>query len=72
MLTSTKLPIISGFDERLETNIVEQNRNNHQYKTKKHYKLKNTLNNLDIKVNMPEEGIKKINNMKKQFEDNDI
>ena len=72
MLTSTKLPIISNFGERLETNIVEQNRNNHQYKAKKHYKLKNSFKNLDIKVNMSEKGIKKINNMKKQFEDNDI
>ena len=59
MLTSTKLPAITNLDERLETNIVEQNRNNHQHKTKKHYKLKNTINNLEIKVNMYEEEIKK-------------
>ena len=68
MLTSNKLPVISSFDERIETNIVEQNRNNHLHKTKKHYKLKNTINNLEIKVNMPEEEIKKINNGKKKVE----
>ena len=68
MLTSTKLPVISSFDERVETTIIEQNRNNHNHKTKKHYKLKNTINNLEIKVNMPEEEIKKINHAKKKVE----
>jgi len=77
--TSTKLPMISGFDslhyERLDTNIGEQNRNNHEHnhnhnhdKTKKHYKLKTHIDNAEIKDNMPDEGVKDAKNIKKLIE----
>jgi hypothetical protein len=75
--TSTKLPMISGFDslhyERLDTNIGEQNRNNHEHnhnhhKTKKHYKLKTHIDNAEIKDNMPDEGAKDAKNIKKLIE----
>jgi hypothetical protein len=77
--TSTKLPMISGFDslhyERLDTNIGEQNRNNHEHnhnhnhhKTKKHYKLKTHIYNAEIKDNMPDEGVKDAKNIKKLIE----
>ena len=59
--TSTKLPLITGFDslngDRIETNIGEYNKNNQANKTKKHYKLKKHIDNLEIK-SMPEEDEK--------------
>ena len=77
--TSTKLPMISGFDslhyERIDTNIGEQNRkyhahnhNDNYHKTKKHYKLKTHVDNAEIKDNMPDEGAKDAKNIKKLIE----
>ena len=62
--TSTKLPIISGFEnlnhDRIETDIGEQNNHNHHnhHKTKKHYRLKTHISNAEIKDNPPDEDFK--------------
>ena len=68
--TSTKLPLITGFDslngDRIETNIGEHNKNNQANKTKKHYKLKKHIDNLEIKL-MPEED-EKVKSTKKLIE----
>ena len=62
--TSTKLPIISGFEnlnhDRIETNIGEHNNHNHHnhHKTRKHYRLKTHISNAEIKDNPPDEDFK--------------
>ena len=68
--TSTKLPIISGFEnlnhDRIETDIGEQNNHNHHnhHKTKKHYRLKTHISNAEIKDNPPDEDFKDSKNIK--------
>ena len=72
--TSTKLPIIWGFEslnnDRIETNIGEQNNLNHHnhHKTKKHYRLKTHIANAEIKDNPPDEDIKDSKNKRKLIE----
>ena len=72
--TSTKLPIISGFEslnhDRIETNIGEQNNLNHHnhHKTKKHYRLKTHIANAEIKDNPPDEDFKDSKNKIKLIE----
>ena len=72
--TSTKLPIIWGFEslnnDRIETNIGEQNNLNHHnhHKTKKHYRLKTNIANAEIKDNPPDEDIKDSKNKRKLIE----
>ena len=72
--TSTKLPIISGFEnlnhDRIETDIGEQNNHNHHnhHKTKKHYRLKTHISNAEIKDNPPDEDIKDSKNKIKLIE----
>jgi hypothetical protein len=72
--TSTKLPIISGFEnlnhDRIETNIGEKNNHNHHnhHKTKKHYRLKTHIANAEIKDNPPDEDIKDSKNKIKLIE----
>ena len=69
--TSTKLPIIWGFEslnnDRIETNIGEQNNLNHHnhHKTKKHYRLKTHISNAEIKDNPPDEDFKDSKNKRK-------
>ena len=58
-LTSKKLPLVSNFEdlikqERIDTNIAEINKENKSKNKKKTYKLKNTINNNDININLPE------------------
>ena len=72
--TSTKLPIISGFEnlnhDRIDTNIGEQNNHNHHnhHKTKKHYRLKTHIANAEIKDNPLDEDIKDSKNKIKLIE----
>ena len=72
--TSTKLPIIWGFEslnhDRIETNIGGQNNHNHHnhHKTKKHYRLKTHIANAEIKDNPPDEDIKDSKNKIKLIE----
>ena len=77
--TSTKLPIISGFEnfniDRIDTNLGEQNNNNnnqhhhhHHHKGKKHYKLKTHIDNTEVKDNEPGEDIKEMKKTKKLIE----
>ena len=60
------LPKITGFEEfnmdlkNNNNNIRETNNQSNINKNKKHYKLKNIINNLEIKVSLPEEEIKRI------------
>ena len=60
ILTSTKLPILTGLDdaklEKTETNNGELNINQNRHKVKIIYKLKKTIDKLEIKT-MPEEEI---------------
>ena len=68
LLTSTKLPLISNFDDKLDTNDISNLRKNIGHKTKKHYKLKKNINNIEIKVNLPEEESKRIESSKNALE----
>ena len=53
ILTSTKLPRITNFDEKLDMNEIGNLRKVNGHKTKKHYKLK-ANSNLNLKINLPE------------------
>jgi len=72
-LTSKMLPKITGFEEfnmdlKNNNNIREMNNQSNINKNKKHYKLKNIINNLEIKVSLPEEEIKKDKDSNKKLE----
>ena len=63
-LTSKKLPLVSNFEdlikqERIDTNIAEINKENKSKNKKKTYKLKNTINNNDININLPESNTRR-------------
>ena len=67
------LPKITGFEEfnmdlKNNNNIRETNNQSNINKNKKHYKLKNIINNLEIKVSLPEEEIKKNKDSNKKLE----
>jgi hypothetical protein len=67
------LPKITGFEEfnmdlKNNNNIRETNNQSNLNKNKKHYKLKNIINNLEIKVSLPEEEIKKNKDSNKKLE----
>ena len=67
------LPKITGFEEfnmdlKNNNNIREMNNQSNINKNKKHYKLKNIINNLEIKVSLPEEEIKKDKDSNKKLE----
>ena len=67
------LPKITGFEEfnmdlKNNNNIRETNNQSNINKNKKHYKLKNIINNLEIKVSLPEEEIKKDKDSNKKLE----
>ena len=72
-LTSKMLPKITGFEEfnmdlKNNNNIRETNNQSNINKNKKHYKLKNIINNLEIKVSLPEEEINKNKDSNKKLE----
>ena len=69
LLTSNKLPRLSNFEDlmkdRIETNIIELNKeNNNKSKNKISYKLKNN-NNLEINVTLPDKDVRKTQSNKK-------
>ena len=68
LLTSTKLPLITSLDDKLNLNEIGHLRKSHGHKTKKHYKLKTNINNLEIRVNLPEDELKKIESSKNALE----
>jgi hypothetical protein len=72
-LTSKMLPKITTFEEFNmnginNNNNKETNKQNNLNKNKKHYKLKNIINNLEIQVSLPEEEIKKNKDSNKKLE----
>ena len=71
-LTSKMLPKITGFEEfnmnGINNNNKEINKQNNLNKNKKHYKLKNIINNLEIKVLLPEDEINKNKDSNKKLE----
>jgi hypothetical protein len=67
ILTSTKLPLITNFDEKIDMNEIGNLRKVNAHKTKKHYKLK-INNNLDLKIKLPEEESKKPKSTKNALE----
>ena len=67
ILTSTKLPLITNFDEKIDMNEIGNLRKVNAHKTKKHYKLK-INNNLDLKIKLPEDESKKPESTKNAFE----
>ena len=55
-LTSKLLPKITVYEElNVDNNNLGSNRPNEENKNKRHYKLKSIINNLEIKVSLPED-----------------
>jgi hypothetical protein len=67
ILTSTKLPLITNLDEKIDMNEIGNLRKVNAHKTKKHYKLK-INNNLDLKIKLPEDESKKPKSTKNALE----
>jgi hypothetical protein len=67
ILTSTRLPLITNLEEKLDINEIGNLRKLNAHKTKKHYKLK-TNNNLDLKTNLQEIETKKAESTKNALE----
>ena len=55
-LNSKLLPKITVYEElNVDNNNIGSNRPNEENKNKRHYKLKSIINNLEIKVSLPED-----------------
>ena len=67
ILTSTRLPLITNLEEKLDINEMGNLRKLNAHKTKKHYKLK-ANNNLYLKTNLQEDESKKAESTKKALE----
>ena len=67
-LTSKILPKITGYEEFKMDNNLDSDKSNKENKSKKRYKLKSIINNLEIKVSLPEEEDKTKKDSNKKIE----